>query len=97
MILHIVSRSPHAHDALQRCLAVAAATDALMLIEDGVYALAAARSLLPEAGVVTGIYALQPDLDARGITLPAAGPVQIVDYAGFVDLTARFDKTLSWF
>ena len=95
MILHIVSRSPFSHDALQRCLACACAEDAILLIEDGVYALSAADRFLA-VSPVSAIYALNVDCQARGLSAPA-NPVQEVDYGGFVDLSARFDKTVSWF
>jgi len=95
MILHIVSRSPFSHDALQRCLACASAEDAIMLIEDGVYALSAADRFLA-VSPVSSIYALDADCRARGLPAPT-DPIQVVDYGGFVDLSARFDKTLSWF
>jgi len=97
MILHIVSRSPHSQDALQRCLAVAGIEDAIILIEDGVYALTAYERFLPAPLPVKTLYALEPDLLARGITPALSNPVQTVDYNGFVDLTAAFSKTLSWF
>lgn len=94
MILHIVSRSPFSHDALQRCLSTCAPEDALLLIEDGVLALTQpARFLAPAP--TAALHALGSDLEARGLT--TVPPVQTVDYAGFVELVARFHKTVSWF
>ncbi len=91
MILHIVSKSPFSHDALQRCLAVLTPGDMLLLIEDGVLAHASPTPLLPADG--NAVFTLSADAAARGISLPA----NAVDYAGFVDLVARADKSVSWF
>ena len=94
MILHIVSRSPFTHDALERCRAALAPGDALLLIEDGVLALATPDRFLSWSQTCP-LHAVLADVQARGLTLPAA--VQGVDYAGFVDLVAHFDKTVAWF
>ena len=94
MILHIVSQSPFTHDALDRCCAGLSPEDAILLIEDGVLALATPARFL-DAVKAHSMYALLADTQARGLELPAA--VQSVDYTGFVDLVAKFDKTVSWF
>ena len=41
------------------------------------------------------IYALQPDLDARGVTTRLIDGVTAVDYGGFVDLTLEYSNLLS--
>ena len=94
MILHIVSKSPFTHDALERCRAALAPDDAILLIEDGVLALATPARFL-DAVKAHSVYILLADAQARGLDLPAA--VKGVDYTGFVDLVATFDKSLSWF
>jgi tRNA 2-thiouridine synthesizing protein B len=94
MILHIVSRSPFTHDALERCRAALAHGDAILLIEDGVLALATPDRFL--AGLQSHpVHVLLVDVQARGLTLP--GNVQSVDYSGFVDLVAHCSKSVSWF
>ena len=100
-ILHTVNRSAYQDEALESCLRVAVAGSAVLLIEDGVYA---ARSsgqcahLIGDARVEIQVYALDADLQARGI---ARGEmlerVQVLDYRGFVVLTCEFDKMLAWF
>lgn len=94
MILHIVSKSPFTHDALERCRATLAPDDAIVLIEDGVLALATAAQFI-DAAKPHSVYILKADAQARGLDLPAQ--VQRVDYNGFVDLVAKFDKSVSWF
>lgn len=95
-ILHIVNQSPGAAPALRACLARLGEDDSLLLIEDGVYAGAArAESAAWLAG--RKVYALEPDMAARGLE-PAdrlAGLVA-VDYAGFVQLAAAHAQVLSW-
>ena len=99
--LHTVNRSPWEHGALAGCLGRVRPGSAVLLIEDGVLgALAgcpsAARLAEAAAGNVA-IFALGPDLAARGIE-PArmAECVEVVDYAGFVELACRFAKTVTW-
>ena len=99
MILHIVSQSPFSHDALQRCLAALAPGDAILLTEDGVLAHTAPdRFLAPALSRQVTVFTLNPDAQARGIAA-AHNHVDCVgvDYAGFVDLVATADKSVSWF
>lgn len=96
MILHIVSASPYSHDALQRCLRLAADHDAILLIEDGVLAVDSAAHFLDQSPT-RHLYALEPDLHARGVVQADDNVVTTVDYDGFVELTTRCDKTVSWF
>jgi tRNA 2-thiouridine synthesizing protein B len=42
------------------------------------------------------VYALQPDMDARGVTAKAIEGVTLVDYSGFVDLVAQYSTSNSW-
>ncbi|MDH5614597.1 MAG: sulfurtransferase complex subunit TusB, partial [Gammaproteobacteria bacterium] len=42
------------------------------------------------------IYALEADLDSRGIKGRVIDGIQLVDYNGFVDLTVEYDKVQSW-
>lgn len=102
MILHTVNKSPFAQQVLANCLGLAAPGDGVMLIEDGVYGALAASPLattlreLAAAGV--NFYALQPDLDARGLhaeTLQSF--ITPVSDAEFVALAVRADKVQSWY
>ena len=99
--LHTVNRSPWEHCALEDCLARARSGSAVLLIEDGVLgALAGSRFAARLAAMAAGeieIFALGPDLAARGIEPGrVADCIEMVDYAGFVDLACRFDKTVTW-
>ena len=99
-MLHIVNKS-HAADA-RRCRVACAwrkAGSALLLIEDAVYAATqagAANSGIGAALKRLKVYALQPDVDARGMAGKLLDGVIAVDYAGFVDLVAEHPNNQSW-
>jgi len=98
--LHLLSKSP-ASGLLRQAARTFATGDGLLLLGDGVYCLREPRGLaaLPDD---IKLYALAPDLRARGLALQdckesLAGGATILDYDGFVALCAEYDKTLSWF
>jgi tRNA 2-thiouridine synthesizing protein B len=100
-ILHLVNHSPARSLALEHCLTRAGKSDGVLLIEDAVYAAvrdsAAAAPIRSAAGRVT-VYVLGPDLEARGLGgAELAENVRIVDYRGFVRLTAAYSVIQSWF
>lgn len=98
--LHTVNKSPFERGSLASCLAHALPGDAILLIED---AAVAARAATPIAETLTAampacsVHVLGPDLAARGIPeTRLVDGIAVVDYAGFVDLAARHDKTQAW-
>lgn len=98
-MLHIVNKSPAQTTALASCLRLAQDGQALLLIEDGVYAAtqaSAASSGLAAAMARLKVYALQPDVDARGMAGKLVDGVTAVDYAGFVALVAEHPNNQSW-
>ena len=99
--LHTVNRSPFEHGALASCLARVRPGSAVLLIEDGVLGALAgsphAARLEAAASAGVEVFALGPDLDARGIEAGRLeGGIEVVDYAGFVALACRFAKTAAW-
>jgi len=89
-LLHTVNKSPFDRTAFTSCLATARADDHILLFEDGVIAAMAGTKFEPivkDALANHKIYALGPDLQARGIDRIVDG-VEICDYAGFVSLAA---------
>jgi tRNA 2-thiouridine synthesizing protein B len=99
MLLHIVNKSPFAHDALASCLRHVLPPAGILLIEDAVYAAAngtAYAALVQDALARLPVYALKPDLLARGLLAHALPGVTLVDYDGFVDLVAQYEKTQTW-
>lgn len=99
-MLHIVNKSPFERNSLASCLGHALAGDSVLLIEDAVVG-AVDRSDFAEqiktALADKAVYALSNDLAARGIQESRViTGVQLIDYAGFVDLTINNEKTQSW-
>lgn len=100
MTLFTYNKSPSAGEArLQDCLRMLTTGDSLLLVEDGVYFAAQLqddapiRELIP-AGVA--LYALAPDLAARGISGRIPADVSGIDYAAFVELCLLHPRVVSW-
>lgn len=98
--LHTVNRSPYRESTLESCLRVALPGSALLLMEDGVYAALAhgqAAARVRQAQVAIQVFVLEADLAARGLgDATLLQEVQVVDYAGFVDLACEYDKVQAW-
>jgi tRNA 2-thiouridine synthesizing protein B len=98
-MLHIVNKSPYERNALESCLRLAQPGSALLLIEDGVYAATrgnAAEARLKDAMARLKVYALKPDLEARGVAGRVIDGIELVDYGGFVDLACGQPNCQSW-
>ena len=98
-MLHIVNKSSLERNALESCLHVAQDGAAILLIEDAVYAATrgnAGENHLRDALSRFKIYALAPDLEARGMGDRVMEGVSTVDYGGFVDLVAEHKNCQSW-
>lgn len=98
MTLHIINKSPYQHQSLQDCLDVCTKGDDILLIEDGVYAATANTdhcARLEACGL--DVYALTPDIEARGLTERLNHPVRPISDAEFVELTVKHSAILSWY
>ena len=98
-MLHIVNKSPYERNSLTSCLAHARQGGAVLLIEDAVYAATkgnAAEAAVRHAMQALPVYALGPDLEARGVQAGVIDGVKIVDYGGFVDLVTEHRTSQSW-
>jgi tRNA 2-thiouridine synthesizing protein B len=99
-MLHTVNKSPFEKNALDSCLRLAQKGSAILLIEDGVYGAmkgTAFEGKLKEAVASFKVYALGPDLKARGLDeSKVVDGIRVVDYGGFVDLAAENDKVQAW-
>jgi tRNA 2-thiouridine synthesizing protein B len=95
-MLHLVNKSPYDACNLDTASSIMKSDDSLLLIEDGVYGAVKngkAASLLGGHKVSV----LGPDLAARGISEDKLiDGVEVIDYAGFVDLVEANDKVQSW-
>ncbi len=100
MTLHTYNKSLSTGEArLHNCLRMLAPGDSLLLLEDGVYVATQLqqgepiRSMIP-AGVT--LYALTPDLAARGISAKIPSDFSGIDYAGFVQLCLTHPRVVNW-
>jgi len=92
--LFVLSHAPASDPVESHRLSFAREGDAAILIEDAVYAAApggAAPSVVEEAqSRGMDVFALEPDLLARGIETD----LKTVDYAGFAELLAAYDRAV---
>ncbi len=96
-MLHTVNKSPFANTALESCLRFVSDGDAVLLLEDGVYAAAegTTRSALIEAALKrVEVYVMTPDVEARGVKGLIEG-VKLASYADFVKLLEQH-KSQAW-
>ena len=98
-MLHTVNKSPTERNALESCLKYLKKGSAVLLIEDGVYgALKGCTStkMVEQALKNFPIYALYPDIEARGMQDRVIDGIKLVDYSGFVDLVAEHPTVQAW-
>ena len=98
-MLNIVNKSPFQSTSLDTCVRMAQPGQGLLLIEDAIYAAtkgSTAEAAIRSACSTLKVYALQPDMDARGVTAKAIEGVTLVDYSGFVALVAQYSTSNSW-
>ena len=98
-MLHTVNKSPFDNGTLRCCLKFARQGSAVLLIEDGVYAAARDTAVAKDVQAAMGsvaIYALRPDVEARGMQDRVMDGVRLVDYEGFVDLVVEHSAVQSW-
>lgn len=97
-MLHIVNKSPLDRPTLETVARIAR-SGTVLLIEDGVLAATrgnAAEATLRQLMSRMKVYALTPDLEARGMADRLIDGVTGVDYGGFVDLVAEQPNCQSW-
>jgi len=92
-MLYTINKSPFTTNHLESALRFAPSGAPILLYEDGVYAAveapmmaAAMRDTLADHPV----YALDADLEARGLTRVLEG-IEVIDYDGFVELVEQHD------
>jgi tRNA 2-thiouridine synthesizing protein B len=99
-MLHVVNKSPFEKSSLDSCLLHAKKGSAILLIEDAVYAALKGTAFVNKVEEATKdckVYALEPDIKARGMdAAKVVDGVEVVDYAGFVDLAGAYDSVHSW-
>lgn len=98
MILHTLNKPPRAPAAIA-CLEVLTASsedgDSLLLLEDGVY-MADKSNKERVRQVPTKIYALDIDIEARGLAHRVLPSIKVISYADFVQLVVEHKMTKAW-
>ena len=98
MILHTLNKPPRAPAAIA-CFEVLAASsedrDSLLLLEDGVYMADNSNEELVRQ-VPTKIYALDIDIEARGLAHRVLPSIKVISYADFVQLVVEHKMTKAW-
>lgn len=92
-MLYMVNKSPVMTNNLTTCLQIAPEGEPILLYEDGVYGAMDGGRFSEQLQVALAhhpIYALDADLEARGIQRLVEG-VQVIDYGGFVGLVEEHD------
>lgn len=96
-MLHTITHSPTSDGRWSTIVPMVLASDVVLLLQDGVIAglqgSAAAAQLLARGAL---IYALTPDLKARGLMQHLTVGIIPVDYPGFVDLTVQHWPHCAW-
>ena len=98
MILHTLNKPPRAPAAIA-CLEVLTVSsedgDSLLLLEDGVYMADNSNEELVRQ-VPTRIYALDLDIEARGLAHRVLPSIKVISYADFVQLVVEHKITKAW-
>jgi len=90
-MLHIIKTV----SALEEAVVVYSEQDDILLIEDAVYAANPQHRAFSHIKNTT-VFALESDVQARGIANRISPSVKVVSYSGFVELTVKQDKSLTW-
>ncbi|AHG19927.1 sulfur transfer complex subunit TusB [Chania multitudinisentens RB-25] len=95
-MLYTLSHSPYQCD-LPALLRLVTKDDALLLLQDGVLAgLVGSLHLDSLLKSSISLYALQDDLDARGVSGYISHSITVIDYTHFVTLTEKHRSQMAW-
>ena len=94
MTLHLINKTPSESSALSDSLSAVSEGDALLLIENGVYAaLPGYAALFTRLPGSVQCYLLENDAQARGLK-DLNQEFRQIDYDGFVELSCRYSKVV---
>lgn len=92
-MLHIIKHYRYLSDAI----AYSMPSDSILLVEDAVYAALPSHKAHPLfLTSLCQVYVLKEDLTARGLPQDSGEILRSVDFAGFVDLTAENNQSMTW-
>lgn len=96
-ILHTVNQSPFENSCLKHCLENYSEGDAILFIENGVFACLKTHTLAAQL-VDKNCFALEADLLARGLDkLSRNKSIALIGYDRFVELSCEHDLVQSWY
>lgn len=99
--LHTINKSPFSHTTLASCLQVCGKEDGILLLEDGVFGALTSSPCAEELNTViesgVKVYALNSDINARGLQEKIPTHIQLTDYNGFVQLSINHKCIQSWY
>ena len=99
-MLHTINKSPFENSSVSSCLSMCSKNSSILFIEDAVISVMKSTKftkMIEDSLEDFKIYALKPDLEARGLSLNnVIEGVEIVGYDKFVDLTTEHDTVQSW-
>ncbi len=97
-MLHTINKSAHNFGTLESALRVAQPGEPILFIEDGVQTVrsgASTEALVAEVLANHPVYALEPDIRARGIAKTVEG-IKLIGYGEFVELVEQHN-VVSWY
>ncbi len=96
--LHTINKAPSDISLWQSCLSAVLPGDALLMIENGVYA-ATQTSIIKQLQNINevSLYLLSADIEARGLTQEIRTEAVLVNDQQFVELCCQHAKVVSWF
>ena len=97
--LHTINQSPFASKALDSCLRLAVSGSTIVLLEDAVIAALATGEyshIMQQACQQYSVYALLPDVQARGLAGQTLAEIPLIDYHDLVDLTVAHYPMQQW-
>lgn len=92
--LHVINKTDAS--LWRTCAAALGSGDALLLIEDAVYAALPAESVVAQIPAGVQLCALAEDLAARGISARIRPGFSRASYNDFVALSLAHDRVVSW-
>ncbi|MGF1765097.1 sulfurtransferase complex subunit TusB [Aliivibrio kagoshimensis] len=96
-MLHIISKTSTLNDPMNQISDYINPSDTILLTQDAIYLVYQNNAqLLSFIELGVSVYALEPDVLARGMDNTQSGLVNLIDFKGFVELTTSRNKSLSW-
>ena len=93
-MLHIITNNQTS--SFNYCQQSLAAGDSLIFIDDGIYLLIRNNIINVEITKTVDVYALNDDVNARGLSSKLPKYIQKIDYDSFVALTEKYQTNQTW-